>query len=346
MAKIYENLKELERKDGEVEFQAEVSISTLEEFVAQVLARRAENFSMSGFRKGKVPLEIVSRHMDEMDLLHEASDAVLYDALEEISIDEKINFLGNPQIVITKIAPKNPLNFKIRFALKPEIDLPDYKKIGKMVMSKEESTEVGEQELNEAIDKIREIFGKQGKEGEDLTLPEINDDFVKQLGPFQNVEEFKAEIKKQILNDKKLNSKEAKRNEIVKKITEESKIKIPKLTLEQEFHAFKDDQVARLKEANLSLDDYLKEVKKTKEELESDERKMLEERIKISLILQEIREKEEITFDEKDVQINIMTLKRRYPDRKEDELRRTAEAISVQNQLFKLLEGDSETEST
>lgn len=43
----------------------------------------------------------------------------------------KIKAIGRPEIFITKIAKDNPLGFKIKTAVLPEIDLPDYKKIAK-----------------------------------------------------------------------------------------------------------------------------------------------------------------------------------------------------------------------
>jgi UDPglucose 6-dehydrogenase len=53
--------------------------------------------------------------------------------LPVIMIEEKINSLTQPQISITKIAPKNPVLLKASFVLMPEIELADYKKIAKSI---------------------------------------------------------------------------------------------------------------------------------------------------------------------------------------------------------------------
>lgn len=349
MNKSYTALKKLSAKDNEIEFEAEIPLEVLEDYIAEALTEHAENFSMPGFRKGKVPEHLVRENVNEMALLETAADSALYEALREIILDQKISLLGSPQITITKIALKNPVSFKVHLAVQPEISLPDYKKIGHTIATKEEVVEVGDEEVKTAIQRIQDIFKKANKENPDAPLPELTDEFVKQLGPFQNVEEFRTEIKNQILAEKKIRLKETKRNEIIKKILEESKLKIPQLFLDQEFQIFKEDQALKLKEANLTLDSYLKESGKTLETLEKEEKAMIEEQIKTSLVLREIREKEKITAEEKDIETNSALLKHRYPDRSDDDIRRTAETIIIQEKLFDLLEGlpkiEAETET-
>ena len=50
--------------------------------------------------------------------------------------EEKIDAISRPEISITKLARKNPLGFKIKTAVLPEIKLPDYKNIAKDILSK------------------------------------------------------------------------------------------------------------------------------------------------------------------------------------------------------------------
>mgnify|MGYP000078266370 CR=1 FL=1 len=64
---------------------------------------------------------------------------------------------------ITKIARGNPLGFVIKTAVMPEVTLPDYKKIA-AAERKEESTDVTEEEFNQAILEIRQMRAKGIKE--------------------------------------------------------------------------------------------------------------------------------------------------------------------------------------
>jgi FKBP-type peptidyl-prolyl cis-trans isomerase (trigger factor) len=341
MPKYYANLKKHSEKNGELELDAEVPVEILEMHMADALAHFAENFEMQGFRKGKVPEQIVRERVGEMALLEDSADEAIRDAIREIATDEKIQALGRPEVVIKKAAPKNPLEFKIRFALIPEVKLPDYKKIGKTIAERKDSAEITEKEIDDAIQRLRGMLVFQPGKPVDTSvpLPEINDEFVKQLGPFENVAAFRVELKKNLAQEKEANLKETKRDEMIKEIAKQSKMKIPALLVDQELQGFIEERDAELERAKLSLEEYLKQVKKIESELENEERALIEDQIKMSLIFAEIRKQEHITPDEKEVQITIAQLKHRYPDRDEASLRQTAEAGSIQKKLFEILEG-------
>ena len=91
----------------------------MDAYIKEELARAAADFSWPGFRKGKVPEQIVREHTNEMAILDAAADEALHDVIPEIAADEKLSVLGRPQLTITKMAPQNPVGFKVRFALSP-----------------------------------------------------------------------------------------------------------------------------------------------------------------------------------------------------------------------------------
>jgi trigger factor len=160
---------------------------------------------------------------------------------------------------------------------------------------------------------------------------------VKTFGPFKTVEEFKAKLKENLAQEKLMNAKEQKREEIIREIVKKSKMEIPPLLLDQEWYTFEERRNAELEEAGLALKDYLEQVKKTEKDLEQEERSLIEERLKTSLVFREIQKAENVTADEKEIQTNIAYLKLRYPDRNENSLRETAEAIIIQEKIFDLL---------
>ena len=362
MATNYANLKKLSDKGGEISFQAEIPLEILEKNMGEALIREAADFTLPGFRRGKVPEAIVRQHISEMDLLEDAAHAGFQDAIREIIADEKLSIIGAPQATITKIALKNPVTFTVKFALYPTFTLPDYKKIGRTITTRAENKEITESEIDEAILRIQKMMAPrhdhganadhadnihtddEKKEDESASLPPITDDFVKQFGNFKDVAEFRDEIKKQLGNEKEAGIKEEKREEIVKKIMESSKIEIPLLIIDEEFYDFIERRDEELKNAELSLEEYLKQMKKTEKELEKEERKLIEDRIKMSLVLGEIRKNEAIEANEEEIRIHLPPLKARYPDRNEHDLRHTAEAFIVQEKLFEILEGKKKEE--
>lgn len=348
MEKPYINLKKLADKNGEIEFEAEIPVDILDEYVKEEITRAAADFSWPGFRKGKVPENIVREHLNEMAIFEEAADAAIHDIIPEIAADEKLSVLGRPQLTITKMAPKNPLGFKIRFALSPTATLPDYKKIAGGIAARKDKTDVDEKDVDAAIDRIRKMIPVMGPSKEIATapatdaLPELTDEFVKQLGPFENVAAFRAEMKKRIGEEKELEVLEAKRDEMVREIVKHAKVTVPPMLIDQEVEEWKKNRDAELERAGMTLAQYLEQVKKTEADLEKDARVHIEEQMKTSFILREIRNVENIEADKKEVRDNLAQLKRRYPDQHESSLAGAAEAIAIQKKMFEILEGKQE----
>jgi FKBP-type peptidyl-prolyl cis-trans isomerase (trigger factor) len=129
----------------------------------------------------------------------------------------------------------------------------DYKKIAKKENSeKAEPVEATEKELEETIEEIRKNYamrnhpksdkesdgasthaeGEEHKEGEKLDLPEVNEEWVKKLGAFETVEDFKNKIRDGIRQEKEFKAKDKKRMAIIEKVMEESKISLPKVLVE------------------------------------------------------------------------------------------------------------------
>jgi FKBP-type peptidyl-prolyl cis-trans isomerase (trigger factor) len=336
MEKSYTKLKKLSEKNGDIEFQAEVPVELLEEYSLAALAALAQDFALPGFRKGKVPHDKVREHVGEMELLEDAANEALRDAMQQIAEDEKLNVVGRPQVVITKIAPKNPLEFRIRYALFPDVSLPDYKKIGKTIFERKDPTDVSEKEVDEAIERIQKMIAPMEKEA---PVAPLTDETVKKFGNFNALADFRAELRKQLEQEKVLHTKDGRREEMIKEIVKHAKLKVPQLLVDQELYEFLHDRDEQLKTAGLSLEEYLKQIDKTAEQLEKDERALIEEDLKMSMVVQEIRKTENISAEDRDIHILMTQLKARYPERKEAELHRTAEAMIVQNKLFALLEG-------
>jgi FKBP-type peptidyl-prolyl cis-trans isomerase (trigger factor) len=338
--KTYADLKKTEDKRGEIEFSAILPTEVMEIYIGHALAHAAQDVSLPGFRKGKVPLDMVRARTDEMALLEDAADEALRAAVREILTDENLSIVGSPQLTITKIAPKNPIEFKVRFAHYPAVALPDYKKIaGDIVAKKEEAPEVTEADMQEAITRLLAMIAMQNPEldTDKEKKPELTDEMVGKLGPFKTVEEFKIKLKENLAQDKALQAKDARREEVMHEIVQQASVAMPKMLIDQEWSAFEDRRNEELAEAKLSLADYLKATNKTEAQLEKEERGLIEERMKTSMVFREIQKAENVTAPEKEIQTNIAYLKLRYPDRSEAWLRESAEALIIQEKIFALL---------
>ncbi len=341
MAQTYINLKKCKEKDSQLEISAQLAQDLLEEKRNQVLSEFAEDFELPGFRKGHVPPDIIKQHLDELKILEEAAYRALGQAIREIASDEKLEIICSPAANVTTLAPGNPVDFKVQFALMPEVKLGDYKKIGQKIHKREDSLEVTEQELAGAVDQIRGMIAAQSNAAKDAPLPELTDELVKKMGKFENVEGFKAELSRQLAEEKRLQQKQAKRNEMIAEVVKSSKLTVPELAIEEDLREFKEQRASELEHLKVTYEQYLKDIGKSAEEVEKNAREYVEGALRTRLVAQAIVKQENITASEEEIEKEMTHLRQRYPKHDEAHLHSSAYAALVQEKLFTLLEGTS-----
>jgi len=234
---------------SEVEIEGELDAGIFESFYSPALKKIGEHVELPGFRKGKVPESVLISNLKEIQILEEMAELAISEYYPKViageTDSEKIDPIGHPNIAITKLARHNPLVFKIIVAVLPEVKLADYKKIAKKVLgdSKAETKEMSatDKEVDDTIADIRKsramkvhMAEHDHKEGEEHThpepeLPEFNDEFVKGLGPFENVEDFKKKLKVNIKLEKENAEKEKTRLKIVEDVINQSTLEVPEL---------------------------------------------------------------------------------------------------------------------
>jgi trigger factor len=149
-----------------------------------------------------------------------------------------------------------------------------------------------------------------------MELPEINDEWVKTLGKFTDVNSLREDIKKGIIEEKEIAQKQQRREEAVKKILEKTKFEAPQVLIEREVGFMMDNIKSRVNsELQISFEEYLKQIKKTEEETKKDFEKIAEERVKGFLVLHQITKDEKIEAGEDEISQKIEELLSQYPDK-------------------------------
>jgi trigger factor len=126
-------------------------------------------------------------------------------------------------------------------------------------------------------------------------MPELNDEFAKQVGPFANVQAMREAVKANLATQSKAEYDDEYFSKLIEKIKEKAEIKYPPQVLNHELEHVKEDLKSRLAEQGMDLAAYLKsrdmdETKFTEEEARPIARKRLER----SLIMDEISRREKI----------------------------------------------------
>ena len=292
-----------------VELKGEIDAVTFENYRAHVLEEFAKNLEVPGFRKGHLPVAMVSQHVSERAILEEMAEHALADAYPKIIDDEKIDVIGRPNIAITKLAGGNPLGFTITTAILPTITLPDYKKIAKEENTKLETPNVEEKEIDEAITELRRMRIKQNettqKDSASETteeLPPIDEAFLASLGNFKDETELRAKIKENLLSEKTHRAKEKIRIATLERLVNETPVELPQLLIDGET----ENLIARIKSditrMGLTFEGYLAHLKKTEEDFRKDLMPDAKKRAAIELITAEIAKKESLSPEEKEIE--------------------------------------------
>ncbi|PAF48660.1 trigger factor [Helicobacter sp. 12S02232-10] len=155
---------------------AKLLLKDLESKLNKVATKISKTLKLDGFRKGKVPLNIIkTRYKDniEQDAQKEAVEEILQAALKELGIDSK-DVIGDP--IITKFDKKDDfIDLEIKISLKPELKLdavplciPDVK-----------LKEIEEKQIKERLEEIAKakaplIEAKKEKELAENDIANIN----------------------------------------------------------------------------------------------------------------------------------------------------------------------------
>jgi trigger factor len=357
------NVKKL--PNSVVEIEGELESNAFEAYFKQALKKLGKKVKIAGFREGKVPENILLANIPEMQLLEEMAELALGENYPKILEENKIDAISRPEISITKLARNNPLGFKIKTAVLPEIKLGDYKKDAKKIIGDitdvEKNIVVTDEDVENTIMDIRKSRAPKKhvtapphplpegegqapspseKAGEEVEpdLPEFNDKFVQNLGPFKDVADFKAKLKENIKLEKENQQKEKTRLKIVEKIVEDSKMDLPEILIDVELDKILYRMESDITQMGLKFEDYLKHLNKTVEDLRKEFRGDAEKKAKLALILNEIAKVEKIVADEEQVAKEVAAILEHYKDADPERARMHAENVLTNEKIFQFLE--------
>jgi FKBP-type peptidyl-prolyl cis-trans isomerase (trigger factor) len=337
--------------NSEVELKGEITAEAFEKFRTHAMKHVSEHVEVPGFRKGKVPADVLEKHVSPMAVLQEMADHAFNEFYPKMLDEHKIDAIGNPAIQVTKIAAGNPLGFTIRTATMPEVTLPDYKTIAKKEGKKIE-TEVTDEELEKAITELKKMRAqqekpqseaateevKEGEEKKEEVLPELTDEYVKALGPFENVADFKTKFRENLKNEKEHREHEKNRLAIIEKILGETKVEVPSLLIESELNRMLYQMQSDISRMGLSYEDYLKHLNKSEEAIREEFKPDAEKRVKMELAMREIAKKEKIEPKEEDIAPQVEALMKQYPGADLDRARVYITEMLTNDKVFAFLE--------
>ncbi|CAM3082898.1 trigger factor [Paenibacillus sediminis] len=391
--KIEKNLGVLE-----VEVDADRVSAALDKAFNKVI----KNVNVPGFRKGKVPRAIFEAKFGVESLYQDALDILLPEAYTEAVDQTGIFPVDSPEVDVEQFAKGEPLKFKAKVTVKPEVKLGQYK--GLEVPA--QSTEVTEEELNAELERLQQrhaelvvvddepakngdiavidfdgyvdgvafeggkaerhslelgsgsfipgfeeqVVGMSTGDSKDIEvtfpetyhaeelagrqavfkvklheikrkqLPALDDEFAKDVSEFDTLEEFKADLKKQLAERKKEEAEAVREGIVVDKASENAEVEIPEAMIKSEVKNMMRDFNNRLRTQGMNLEMFLGFSGQTEADLEEQMKDDAEKRVRNNLVLEQIAKEENIQVTDEEVEQELEKMAEQYR-RSKDEIR-------------------------
>ena len=291
-------------------------------FKDKALEELGSKLTLPGYRQGKAPLNLVENHVSAIEVYEKTAVFALEKFYPQIFENNKIEAIGQPMINITKLIPESLVEFKVEVAILPHLELPDYKKIAKNknLLRSTQQNLVSRSARNKQQDK-KEVSVDEKEIEEAMRWlqktkhsPSLDDKFAQSLGKFKNLEELKQNIRDSLKIEKQAKKSEQWRLEIMEEIISQMKGEIPDLLIQAEQEKMLDELKIQLSEMQLKFEDYLKQIKKTEEELRIEFQPLSLKRVKMALILKKIAQLEKIEVEDKEIEEKANEILNHLPD--------------------------------
>ena len=130
----------------------EVSEEDVEKALQAAYLKERSRISLPGFRKGKVPRQMIEKMYGPEVFYDEAANHMISEAYGKAYEECELEIVSQPKVAITQLEKGKPFIFTAEVAVKPEVTLGEYKglKVDKV------STRVTQKEVDEEIDRERE----------------------------------------------------------------------------------------------------------------------------------------------------------------------------------------------
>jgi len=185
--------------------------------------------------------------------------------------------------------------------------------------------------------KVNAIFSRQ--------IPELNDEFVKNLGKFNSVADFKKSLKEGILIEKKQEQRQKVRELILEQLRTKFNFPISQILIEEEALNILNQTRANIEKNGILWEEYLKGIGKDDKTLMEDLKLEAKRKIKNAFIINKIAKEKNIfpTDQEEMTEINnilkyYQTPQQAYQDFSPDELRQKVRQNLIYEKVFEFLE--------
>ncbi len=302
------------------EIKFHISADEIQEKVDTKIRELRKEITVPGFRKGKVPTDVIRMRFGKM-ILEDILEDAINDTYKEIVTEESMEIIAPPEIREQEWDKNDGLNVLLEVQVEPKIELQNYKGFH---LTKE-IHKVADEEIEAAIEHLREdnaivedidgeaeagdyikadiqevdagglpILGRKdenkeirlgsGEYGEDFeeqllgikkgeerrveqkedgkppqyysvrvkdltrhNLPELNDDFAKDLGDYESLDDLRQKVREYLMREYENRSRENLINGLIDALIDENPFDVPPQMVENSLNSYIEDIKKQIK---------------------------------------------------------------------------------------------------
>ena len=387
----------------------EVSASELEKALQSAYMKQKNKISLPGFRKGKVPRQMIEKMYGAEIFYDDAANALIPKAYADAYDECELDIVSRPEIDVVQIEKGKDFIFTATVATKPEVTLGEYKglevdKVSTRVTQKEVDAKIQEEAEKNArtitvedravqdgdevvldfegfVDGVafeggkgenypltigsgsfipgfeEQLVGAEAEKevevkvtfpedyhAEDLKgkeavfkctvheikakeLPEIDDEFAAEVSEFDTLDEYKADVKAKIKEEKAKEGKAKQEDQVVEQAVKNATYELPEAMVETQAEQMANDFAQRMQSQGLTMEQYFQFTGTTAEQMMEDLKPQAVKRIETRLVLEAIAKAENIEISD---------------EKLDEEIGKMAEAYKMEADKLKEFMGENE----
>ena len=157
---------------NQIELKITANEADMSPIKLRTLKKLAPQVKLSGFREGKVPLNLIEKNLDPAALQSEFLDTAVNELYNQALNSENLRPVANPEMTLSKFVPFTTLEFTLTVPVIGEITLTNYKKV-KLAKT---PVKIEAKEVNDVVASLQKRLAERApvvraaKDGDEVTL--------------------------------------------------------------------------------------------------------------------------------------------------------------------------------
>lgn len=295
-----------------IQFKITIPKEDFDKEYKAILKKELEDTNIKGFRKGKVPGDLVEPHVGHT-LKIQAIEKLIPQYLEKALVKEEVLPIAPPEYKeFPNFEKDTDLEFTMNITVMPEFKMGNLKKID----IKGEEVSVSKKEVDEALNRL--------KENQKTKAEEINEEWAKEiikllrLDGVKDLKGLRKHIKDAILSQKEHMMHHKLEDEALKEAIKISKIEIPQPAVDYEASERERSFITDMQQKGIDLDQFLKANDITLEKMREMWKEDAKQALQTDVFLKLYSDERDIEVTDEDLEKKIALIKKSAPEKTDE----------------------------